>query len=96
MPDDSRYQAALSAASDLLARLEAQPQMTNHERLALATFRILDAIGEAEHLSREELCRCLCPGCFRPYHIDASLRGRNLKCKGCGHIWRAPETLERN
>jgi hypothetical protein len=96
MPDDSRYQAALSAASDLLAKLDAQPQMTNQGRLALATFRILDAIGEAEQLAREEMCRFLCPACFQPQHIDASLRGRKVKCRHCGHVWRAPETQERN
>ena len=96
MPGDSNYWVSISSAIDLLRELEERPQMNRHERLATATFKILDAIGQARSLARRELLRCVCPRCFRTYHLDVTLSGQPVDCLGCGQRWRAPEPLGRN
>src|SRR4051812_24344937 len=32
-----------------------------------------------------------CPGCGRTYQVDASLRGKKVRCKGCNEVSRIPE-----
>ena len=44
MPEEKDYEAALAVAQFLLHRLDARPLMHRHERLAIATYLILDAI----------------------------------------------------
>ena len=44
MPAETHYEAALAAATLLLLKLDARPLMPRHERLAIATYLILDAI----------------------------------------------------
>lgn len=41
---ETHYEAALAAATHLLHKLDARPLMHRHERLAIATYLILDAI----------------------------------------------------
>ena len=48
MRDDFRYDAALSAALDLVQNIEAAVGITGEETLAMVTYAILDAIYDAE------------------------------------------------
>ena len=43
MPEDHRYEAALAAARAIIRQLN-RPSLPEHEKLALATYTILDAI----------------------------------------------------
>ena len=57
MPVETDYEAALAVAQFLLHRLDARPLMPRHERLATATYLILDAIraGQADATMRAGL-----------------------------------------
>ena len=46
--DDSRYAAALNAASALIHELTTRPDMTPPERLSTVTYQILRAMGQVE------------------------------------------------
>lgn len=44
MPAETHYEEVLATATLLLHKLDARPLMHRHERLAIATYLILDAI----------------------------------------------------
>jgi uncharacterized protein (UPF0147 family) len=48
MPDDSRYEAALTTALAILDELTRKPRMPRHERLACVTYSILEAMDRVE------------------------------------------------
>jgi hypothetical protein len=48
MPDDSRYEAALTTALDIIHKLASRPGMALPEQLSIVTFSILRAMDEVE------------------------------------------------
>jgi hypothetical protein len=53
MHDDNRYELALSAALVILRELDQNPDMAEHQRLALAVFSILHALDRWEEERKE-------------------------------------------
>lgn len=54
MTEDRRYEHALSAALVILNEFDKMPDMTQHDRLALAVFSILHAMDCWEEERREQ------------------------------------------
>ena len=52
---DARYEAALAAALLILEQLQTNPHATTPELLSVVTFAVLQAIYEAERLTRRSL-----------------------------------------
>ena len=61
MPVETDYETALAVAQLLLHRLDARPLMPRHERLAVATYAILDAIRQADNSGGGMVRRLPCP-----------------------------------
>lgn len=94
MPEEIRFNAALDAAREIQEQLGCPA--ADAESLSMIAYTVLEAIYQAENALAEYACRFLCPKCFRLYRVHVSLRGRSVKCVGCGHRWRAPELVGRN
>ena len=52
MPDDSRYEVALTIAMAIIHELTSKPGMARHERLASVTFSILQAMDSVDEQRR--------------------------------------------
>ena len=52
---DARYEAALAAAMLIIEHRQMNPHATTPELLSVATFAVLQAIYEAEQLTRRPL-----------------------------------------
>ena len=53
MRQDQRYELALSAALVILDEIDKKPELTKHNRLALAVFSILHAMDRWEEEKRK-------------------------------------------
>jgi hypothetical protein len=56
MPDDSRYEAALTTALAILDELTARPDMPGPAKVSTVTFIVLRAMREVEERRLGRLC----------------------------------------
>jgi hypothetical protein len=60
------YESALSAALGLIHRLESQPGLSRPEKLAVATYLILDVLTQAMAEQPSDRLGIDCPWCLKP------------------------------
>jgi predicted Zn finger-like uncharacterized protein len=96
MSEQIRYNVAMDTAREILEQAGLAAGSDYALRLGKIAFAVLEAIYRAENELAVYDCRFVCPKCYRHYKVNVELRGRAVKCVGCGHRWRAPEAVSRN
>ena len=96
MSEHGRYEKALAAALAILSKLAKTPDMPRHQKLATATFIILEAIGTADQHAAAKPAG-FCPLCLETFRdVDAERPGFTLARRACGCGVAVPGESERN